>query len=350
MYISEVEKNEIESIFQKSNIDWSIFNNKTILITGATGLIGSTIIHTLCYLNLYHGYNYLIVAAARSQEKFDNKFGEDEKKFITPVFCNIEDLPKTLTTDHINIIIHCASPTASKYFVTYPVETIHDSVYGTDAVLEIARNRHVEKTIYLSTMEVFGERSNNCKVYPNESGSFDTAVVRNSYPLSKLLCENLCISYANEFGLNIQVLRLTQTFGPGIDKNDHRIFAEIAFDVINKRDIILKTKGRTERSYLYVFDAITAIMTLIEKGNSGQVYIAANENTFCSIYEMSKSVANKYKIGVKVEEDNIANRGYANELHMNLDTSKIQMLGWKPTTDLLSMYEKMINDLIERGD
>lgn len=128
--------------------------------------------------------------------------------------------------------------------------------------------------------------------------------VRACYPESKRMCENLCACYMKEYGVPVNIVRLTQTFGPGVEYDDGRIFAELARCVIEKRDIVLHTKGETKRNYLFTKDAVNAIITVLLHGENGQAYNAANEETYCSILEMANMVAKKCGKGdikVKIE-------------------------------------------------
>ena len=162
------------------------------------------------------------------------------------------------------------------------------------------------------------------------------------------MCENLCASYASEFGVPTKMIRLTQTFGTGVSYNDGRVFAEFARCVIEKRDIILKTKGETKRSYLYTADAVTAILSVLLHGEKGVAYNAANEETYCSIYEMACMAAKLCDVPLQVviaESDNVRALGYAPTLHMNLSTEKLAQLGWKPRYDLSQMYLRMIRTM-----
>jgi nucleoside-diphosphate-sugar epimerase len=178
--------------------------------------------------------------------------------------------------------------------------------------------------------------------------------VRSSYPESKRMCENLCTSYFSEYGVPVKVVRLTQTFGEGVDYNDGRVFAEFARCAIENKDIVLKTKGETKKNYLYVYDAVSAIITVLFNGENGNAYNAANEETYCSIYEMAQMVAEKCgnkSIKVVIEEkDDILKFGYAPTLKMNLSTEKLKNLGWKPKKDLFGMFNVMIDDMIKNKE
>ena len=166
------------------------------------------------------------------------------------------------------------------------------------------------------------------------------------------MCENLCVSYMKEYGIPVKIIRLTQTFGPGVTYDDGRVFAEFARCAIEQRNIVLKTKGETKRNYLYTADAVSAIFTVLLKGKSGEAYNAANEETYCSIYEMAQMVANmcgNEQISVEIEEkDSVEKLGYAPTLKMNLDTSKLRAIGWKPGTKLEEMFKMLIKDMERR--
>lgn len=312
---------------------------KKIYITGATGLIGSNLVKELLKIE---GIN--IILQVRNKEKAKSLFGERVKYEV----CDLLDVVKY--EGEVDYIVHCANPTSSQFFVNNPVETINLAVNGTIRILEFAREKNVDGLVFLSTMEVYGYPERGHKVKENECGTFDTSVVRNCYPLSKQTCESLCVAYASEYGVPTRVLRLTQTFGPGVDYNDGRVFAEFARCAIEKKDIVLKTKGETERDYLYTLDAVSAILTVLLDGKDGEVYTAANEDTFCSVYEMAKMVADMSGIDVIIKEQDISKLGYANTLHMDLDTSKLKELGWKPEFGLKEMYINLLKSMKQKNE
>ena len=128
--------------------------------------------------------------------------------------------------------------------------------------------------------------------------------------------------------------------------NDGRVFAEFARDAINKSDIELQTAGTSKRMYLYTADAVTAILTVLLSGKSGEAYNAANPGTYCSIVEMAQLVAHEIAHdSIKVHVPTIkldADSKFPPPHHLNLDTSKIYKLGWRPSIGLKEMYLRMI--------
>ncbi|MCD7831478.1 MAG: NAD(P)-dependent oxidoreductase [Firmicutes bacterium] len=321
-------------------------SGKIVLVTGATGLIGTTIIKRLLAFNEQSEDSPIqIIAAVRNEEKARRCFEKNENlRFWVNDICTLKPESR-----NINFIIHAASQTASKSFVTAPIETIKTAIVGTRNVLELARQNPVEGVVYLSSMEVYGSPTTDKKIMEDCGTSLDSMTVRSCYPESKRMCECLCSSYAAEYGIPAKAVRLTQTFGPGVDYSDGRVFAEFARNAIEGKDIILHTKGETKRSYLYTEDAVEAILTVLLKGCSSEAYNAANEATYCSIYEMACLVAEKCsakRLNVIIRDENDSTmRGYAPTLHMNLDTSKLQGLGWKPTIGLEQMYNNMIESM-----
>lgn len=330
---------DLMALKENADLDWNAFDGKTVYITGATGLLGASLADSLLYCS-----NAKVVVQVRNEKKARSLFGDRVEYLV----CDLSQKPEY--AENVDYIIHCANPTSSKFFVNNPVETIKTAVGGSLHLLEFAKEKKVSSFVFLSTMEIYGTPEQGHKVREEEGGSFDSSVVRNCYPLSKQTCESLCAAYASEYDLPAKVVRLTQTFGPGVEYNDGRVFAEFARCAIEKKNIVLKTKGETERDYLYTADAVSAILTVLLKGQKGECYTAANEATFCSIYEMAKLVADAYGIDVVIEEQDISKMGYANTLHMDLDTAKLRALGWEAKTDLKTAFQRLIEDMAERSN
>ena len=317
--------------------------HKCILVTGATGLIGKTLVTII----LNNTKTAKVAALARNKEKAELFFSgnphKDRLSFI------ISDITQPFSSPvPVDYIIHAASETSSKAFITTPVNVISTTFKGTQNLLEFANANKVESFVYLSTMEIYGAPKTDEKINESHGTNLISTEVRTCYPESKRLCETLCAAYASEYGVPAKILRLTQTFGPGVAYNDGRVFAEFARCAIEGKNIVLHTKGETKRNYLYTADAVSAILTVLLKGENGEAYNAANESTYCSIYEMAKLVAEQIannKIKVIIEESDISKFGYAPPLKMNLDTAKLKKLGWNPTHSLKEMFEKTIHSM-----
>lgn len=332
---------DIESVASAEFIPWEKLQGTTLLVTGATGLIGTSFIKAIDYVNTVKKLNIKVLALVRNEAKAAERFAEIiSHGMIRFVAGSVEQLP--VIEDTVDYIIHAASQTASKEFVQHAVETIETSVLGTFNLLKLAKVKHCRGFIYLSSMEVYGYPEKGHKVRENENCLMAPLDIRNSYPIGKVMSEAMCCAYAKEYNVPAMICRLTQTFGPGVHYNDNRIFAYFGRCVKEKNNIVLKTKGETERCYLYTADAVTAILTVMLKGEPGQAYNVADENTYCSIAEMAERVASDNGIQVEYDIQDAAANGYLQTLYMYLDTSKLQELGWKPQGySIVEMYRRM---------
>ena len=339
-------KKDVDSILCSQFIEWKNLQDKTVLITGATGLIGSLVTVTLLAANKRLGLNCHVVAAVRNKSKAEELFGESE---CLELYERDIREPIAYAKRRVDYIVHAASCTDSRSFVLCPVETIETTLKGTINVLEFAKLHSTIKTVFLSTMEVYGTPLNDERIDENHSTNLCTTDVRSCYPISKRMSEQLFASYSAEYGINGAALRLTQTFGPGVAYNDGRVFADFARCIIEQRDIVLHTEGLTKRMYLYTADAVSAILHIMLMQNDGSgsfdVFNTANESTYCSIKEMADEfrILGGKDIAVKIEIEDVSKYGYAPTLHMNLDTSKLKKTGWNPKYE----FHYMITNLIE---
>lgn len=341
-------KEELDKIVSCDNIPWYEFDGRTILVTGATGLIGYTAVCALLYYNKVHEANINVLALVRDVGKANVKFGRQLKEeclltFVTGSVETITSIPRK-----IDYIIHGACPTASKYFSEHPVETVNSIVEGTKNILELARQNTSMGVVFLSSMEVYGTVTERRKLTENDLGTIDIFSVRSGYPEGKRFSENMCVAYASEYGVPVTTARLAQTFGPGVEKNDGRVFAYMARCAMAGEDILLNTDGSKENMYLYTFDAVSAILMLLVKGERGTSYNVGNPDTYCSVKEMGEVVAKSLgegKITVKTncgsENDEELKKIYRPQGYLLMDVSKLMALGWKPTATLAQMFERM---------
>ncbi|EHG19526.1 hypothetical protein HMPREF9334_01841 [Selenomonas infelix ATCC 43532] len=341
---------DMEHIANASFLPWEELQGKTILITGGTGLLGFNLISALSYVALKRGISMRILALVRDEEKATARFQELWKvgaplSFLLGDLMNIPPIGEP-----VDYIVHGASPTASRYFAECPVETIRENLTGAMTLLELACEKKCQSFLFLSSMEVYGALHRREKVDEGHESFVNTMSPRNSYPEAKRMIEALCCAYASEYAVPAKVIRLTQTFGAGVYRDDNRVFAQFMRAALRGENIVLKTLGGTERSYLYTADAVTAILSVLFCGSNGEAYNAANEEAYCSIRELAECVANlpcireKYgdAVRVVVREDTSDASVYPPELYMNLDTKKIQTLGWQPHWGVREMFERMI--------
>ena len=343
--ISHLLKDDLEQITSAEFVSWGKLKNRNVLITGATGLLGRALVMGLLYANRKMQLGMTVVALVRDIVRAETVFSQ----WLAEDLCFIESyVEDTFDIEYpIDYIIHAASQTSSKAFINQAVETVRTAVIGTDNMLKLAAKKQSEGFVYLSSMEVYGHPRKGLKITEDEVGAFDPLALRNSYPIAKKICENLCCGYVYEYGIPAKIIRLTQTFGPGVEYNDARVFAEFSRCVLEKKDIILKTKGETERSYLYISDAVTAILTVLLEGTPGAAYNAADERSYCSIATMAEQVAKLGGVQVHIDLQDRMKFGYPDVLYMDLDTSRLCALGWKPggSGSITEMFQHMIKSM-----
>ena len=315
-------------------------SNSSFLITGATGLIGSTLIHCLLELDC----NIRIVAPIRNKikaiELFENKVDK-----IELIECDLTSFNYD-TIEDIDYIIHCAAPTSSKFFIEKPVETFNIILDATTALLKYAMRHNIKSFVYLSSIEVYGEIPNGADgVTENMQGFWDPMNVRSSYPMAKRATENLCCSYASEYKVPVKVARLTQTTGAGIAKDDNRVIAQFTRLAANGKNIVLHTIGDSARPYCYITDCISALLYILLKGESGEAYNVANEDTYISARGMAEFLSNHINPNIAVCFELNKNMGYAPISQLKLSTEKIKNLGWKPYISEKEMYKRLYNYL-----
>lgn len=342
--MNAVQLEDCRNLGNLSYIDWDKLKDSTMLITGSTGLIGSNFVNTVAYNNKEKNLNIKLILPVRNAETAKRQFDWTSAEIVPYELGTL--LPIDASVDYV---IHMASPTSSKFFSEKPVDTMLANIAGHKALLDWAVMHPVKKFITLSSMEVYGFPEKGCKVKEKDLGSFETMNARNSYPIAKIASETLCYAYHAQYGIPVVILRLTQTFGPGVKYDDGRVFAQFMRCAIEKADIVLKTAGLTERSYLYTADAVSAILISLLKAEPGQAYSVANKTTYCSIRAMAEMVADEIaggKINVVFDMvDDVEKLGYAGTLFMDLDVEKIECLGWEAKVGLREMYERMMRGI-----
>lgn len=346
---SQIEKQDILAVSEKE-IMKSLYGSK-VLITGATGLIGSFYVKCISHLNKTQGANIALYLVVRNIKKANALFSSLNDENINYIESDVCDL-KEIDFD-VDYIIHGASITNSKMMVTNPVETIDIAINGTENMLNIAREqKNLKAFLYMSSLEVYGVTDPSLKVIDEtDYGYIDQLNVRSSYSLGKRMVECICASYASEYGVPVKIVRLTQTFGAGVDYNDGRVFADFARCIIEKRNIILHTKGETVRNYCYLTDAVTALTTVLVRGEIGEAYNVANEYTGISIYDMAQMLCRIYPesgSSVIIEDNgNAAKMGYNPTIKVVLSTEKLRSLGWQADVGIEDMFKKLISDMTD---
>ena len=351
--------NEIEledwKDFAKSFPLYEQLRNKTIGITGATGLLGSCMVHCLEELDRQHGLNLTIACFVRNEEKAQQVLGHSQDDahsgealgkniiILKHDFSKTEEMPQEV---HIDYLVHFASPTASQYFVSKPVETMMTDFDGTAQLLRFALRQNTASIVNVSSLEVYGSiYDDSHPLSEEEQGYIHLSDTRSSYPVAKRAAECLCHAYAREYGVHVKTARLAQTFGAGVTADDNRVFAQFARNIIAGEDIVLHTTGELSRCYCYTIDAIEAILFILLKGEDGEAYNVANESTYISIIDMAKFLCKTFNPDIQPVIQLKEGMGYSPMTRLRLSCSKVHQLGWTPRYDMKTMFQRLITSL-----
>ena len=320
----------------------SELHGKRIMVTGATGLIGACLVRLLLMLNRAYAAGISITAVVRDEAKAAGLFGPPDG-LLEYYVCDFIDSSRFLPESSADYIVHLAGPTASRFFVDHPAETMLTVIGGTRAVLDYALRVNARAVVFVSSLEVYGiVTDDTTRLTESMLGSIDYTDPRSSYPAAKLAAEAMCQAYAREYGLPVRIARLAQTFGAGIAADDNRVFAQFARKVIDNENITLHTNGTLSRCYCYTTDAVCAILCLLTKGCNGEVYNVANEDTYTSIRDMAQMLCDTFMPGTSPVLELRQDMGYSPATKLRLSAAKLRSLGWEPRYGLKDMFIRLI--------
>mgnify|MGYP004500092911 CR=1 FL=1 len=332
-------KDDIRTV---GNLDlpWEKLSGCNILITGATGLIGSCLVEILMSRP---DKDYQIYASGRNEERARRKFVEfaDDPAFHFFKY----DVMKPLDSDiDFQYIIHAASNASPNFFVNKPVEVIKSNINGISNLLDYGLQYALKRILFVSTGEVYGEGDG--RLFTEDySGYVDCTKPRSCYPSSKRAAETLCVAYGAEYGVDTVIARPSHTYGPGFTESDNRVYAQFIRNVLADEDIVMKSTGSQFRSWCYVVDCASALLYILLKGNSGQAYNIADETSNISIRELAEMIAEIGGKKVVIDLPTDAEKAGFNVVSKSIfSTKKLRSLGWSVKG---TMRDKMLNTIQE---
>lgn len=345
-YYNEIIQEDMESLI-KENIDFSKLKNKKFLVTGANGMLATYFIYFLMYLNDKQNLNIKTYILSRNEKKLEARFLQNNsRKDIVPIIQDVCD--EININDNIDYIMHMASSANPATILKDPIGIIKANLIGTFNVLDLAKQNDAE-VVFTSTREIYGKMpEDKTLINENDMGILDCFDGRACYPESKRMVETILVNYQAQYGVKFKNLRIAHSYGPGMNiDNDGRIMSDLISDVVNKRDIVLKSTGEAKRAFCYISDAISAILYVLINGKNGESYNIANETEEIKIKDLAELLVNlysDYNIQVKYEVSNNL-KAYTNFKRVGLDTTKIQNLGWRPRVKLEDGIMKTVKTL-----
>lgn len=335
---------DILSIFSQ-NLPWEKLSGSNILITGATGLIGGCLTETLLQNPMR---DYGVYVSVRNLDKAAKRFAkfQNNSKFHILQYDVTEELKSDIKFD---FIIHAASYASPYFFANNPVEVIKANINGVINLVEYGNQHGLKRFLYVSSGEVYGEGDGR-EFVEDYSGYVNCATPRACYPSSKRAAETLCVSYAEEYGIDTVIARPCHVYGPNFTENDNRVYAQFIRNVLNGQDIVMKSDGSQYRSWCYVVDCVSALLHILLKGENKQPYNIADDNSNITIKELAEMIAGLAGRKVVIElPSNIEKAGYNVVKKSVFSTTKLQSLGWKPLPQSMkSKIKSTINEQIKK--
>lgn len=345
MLLNYIIDEDAEQIIQENDGLKELFNT-TIMITGASGMVGSYFLYTLVKLNEDYSANIKILPLVRNIHKLNKEIVE--KDYVFPI---IQDVIEDIDYDgDVDYIIHAAGPASPKIMREKPVETNFANTLGSANTLMFSKDHNTKGYLFISSREIYGDPNENQKYFTEDGrlGFIDPLIPRNGYAEGKKAAENMCVGFKSEYGLNTKIVRLAHTYGPGMSVDDGRVQADFLKNVLNDEDIVLKSDGSSVRTYTYISDAVSAMFSVLLKSND-IVYNIADERNEVSIRQLAETMVDIYpekglKLVFDIEDDE--NAGYAPFKFGILSTKKIKNeLNWSAKYSVKEGFKRTLEFL-----
>ncbi|WP_374285557.1 NAD-dependent epimerase/dehydratase family protein [Lactococcus sp.] len=317
---------------------------KKILITGAAGFVGSFLVETLVKLNREQDAQLSIFALGRNESRLKARFSS----ILDEIHLVIQDVSNPLALDDkMDMIIHAASNANPRAYSEDPVGTIQGNIAGVKNLLDYARANSVEQFLFISSGEVYGELPKEAVPFSETMAGFiDPMNVRSCYMLSKKMSENMCVSYEKQYGVVTKIVRLSHVFGPNYTDKDNRVSATFVSDALQAKDIILKSLGNQQRSYVYISDCVSGILSVLTAGQSANAYNVTRTANAISLADFAHYVAAEAGVKVLFDLPETVDASVTTPISFAiLDDQKLRATGWQPQVDMAQGMHRTISIL-----
>lgn len=255
------------------------FRKKTILITGGAGFIGSN----LCKKLHSNGNNIICM------DNFYTGTYENIKELANKDYFTVLNHDVTTPYDfYIDEIYNLACPASPPFYQRTPIETFKTGIFGAINALELA-TKYNGKVLQASTSEVYGD----AKVHPQPEsywGNVNPDGIRSCYDESKRGAETLFFDYSRIYKTNIKVIRIFNTYGPGMNPDDGRVVSNFIIQALQNKDITVYGDGSQTRSFCYISDLIDGIIKMMNSDSTVQGPINLGNPSEFTVLELAEKI------------------------------------------------------------
>ena len=348
LYDNSLYQEDLRLISSFASIPWNRLHGSSILLSGATGMIGSLLVDAILYKNEKEGLDCQVIALGRNESKAKMRFGHGwYSPFFQFVECDVnkaETMPDDL---HAEYVLHLASNTHPVAYATDPIGTITANIIGTQNMLDLAVRCGAKRFLFASSNEIYGENRGDTELFDESyCGYIDCNTLRAGYPESKRCGEALCQAYKKQKGMDVVIARLTRSFGPTLQLTDSKALTQFLKNGLNKENIVLKSAGTQYYSYTYAADAVTGLLTVLLQGESGAAYNVADQSCDIQLKDLAKMIADIAGTEVIFDLPNETEAaGFSKATKARLDGGKLKGLGWDPRFSLKDAVRKTMSIL-----
>ncbi|MCH5197662.1 MAG: NAD(P)-dependent oxidoreductase [Oscillospiraceae bacterium] len=326
----------------------SELEGRSVMITGAAGLVCSAVVDLLMRYNETHTGKIHILAAGRWLSEMTDRFGDrvnDGNFTFVPYDASKTDNELSLPCDYI---IHGASNAFPGMIVKEPVETMLSNFLGIKYLLDYAKSSGVRRVLYISSSEVYGQKNSSEPYREGEYGFIDQLNPRNSYSVGKRAAETMCASYADEYGVESVIVRPGHIYGPTASPFDNRVASAWSYAAAAGESIVMKSDGAQIRSYCYCLDCASAILYVLLRGRNIEAYNISNPESIVSIKEMAQLLALSGEVSlIRADATDDEKKGFNPMSNSSLDSAGLLGLGWKGLFDAQRGFSHTVRILKE---
>ena len=325
--------------------------NSSILITGCSGFIGAYLVKSLLYASTMYNLNLKVIGIYRNIDSLKMRLGDCFENPNASFFLHDISIPFTNDVPKADFVIHAASQASPKYYGIDPVGTILANSAGTQHLLNYAVKSKVKNFLFLSSGEVYGEPINTeVLIKEGDYGYIDPMDVRSCYAESKRMGETMCAAWGKQYNIHTNVVRPFHTYGPGVSLDDGRVFADFVANVIDKKDIVLKSDGLAKRSFCYISDAVIGFLTVLTCGKKSEAYNIGNPEAEISIKDLAFEISQLFpeldlnvRFDIKIEDDKYLKSPVSRSCP---SVEKMLNIGWSPSIGIKEGFNRTIKSFL----